>query len=281
MIGWFYIRRQNLSVLNANLLSSDFYREYPGGGGLDTNFWSANDKANFNLLLAEFRTQLDLLSLETRKPYGLTVAIGAGRDKIMNTDPAVYSLYLDWINIMSYDFYGAWVAAGPTNFHAGMVPDPANPQGNLPLTGILPGANKYYNIKDAVDYLIAQGAPEERLVLGVPFYGRGWTGVAPGPNGNGVYQSATGAAPGTYEAGIDDYKKLKNAAGIVQYFNATGSSFKYDSASRTWWSYDTPADVDRKVVYAKSRGLRGAFSWSLDGDTADGELLARMALVAS
>lgn len=82
------------------------YREYPGGGGLDYNTFSVADKENFSKLLAEFRYQLSLMSMTTGKAYGLSVAIGAGRDKIMMTDPAIYSQYLDWVNIMSYDFRG-------------------------------------------------------------------------------------------------------------------------------------------------------------------------------
>ncbi|WP_158791115.1 hypothetical protein, partial [Streptomyces sp. NRRL WC-3549] len=40
---------------------------------------------------------------------------------------------------------------------------------------------------------------------GIGFYGRGWTGVTQAAPGG----TATGAAPGTYEAGIEDYKVLK------------------------------------------------------------------------
>ncbi|KAI9034499.1 putative chitinase, partial [Hyaloraphidium curvatum] len=249
--------------------------EFPGGGGLPYNTWSATDKANFNLLLAEFRAQLDAISLETGKPYGLTAAIGAGRDKITSTEPAVYSQYLDWVNLMSYDYNGAWDASGPTNFHSHLNPDPASPSFSAPNTNL-----RYYNTRDAVDYLLAQGMPANKLLVGLAFYGRGWTGVSPGGTGvNGVYQPATGAARGTYEAGIEDYKVLKNAAGTLFVHNATGQSYKYDSAGRNWWSYDAPRDIDMKVGFTKAKGLRGVFSWSIDGDTADGELLSRSALV--
>lgn len=218
--------------------------------------------------------------MTTAKPYGLTIAAGSGRDKIMVTEPSVYSQYLDWINVMSYDYHGAWDATGPTNFHSNLYGDPNTPDYNSPTTGILPGANRYYNIKDSVEYLIASGAPASKIMVGLPFYGRGWTGVKPGPAGtNGVYQNATGAAAGTYEAGYEDYRVLKNAAGTVYLHSPTQQSYKYDLQSGTWWSYDTPADIDRKVAFAKTNGLRGVFSWSLDGDSDNGELLSRCVLV--
>ena len=46
--------------------------------------------------------------------------------------------------------------------------------------------------------------PASKLLLGVGFYGRGWTGVTQAAPGG----TATGAAPGKYEAGIEDYKLI-------------------------------------------------------------------------
>ena len=70
-----------------------------------------------------------------------------------------------------------------------------------------------YNANDAVQALVAEGMPRNKILLGLPFYGRGWNGVAAGSNGNGLYQAASGAAPGAYEAGINDYKVLKDKVG--------------------------------------------------------------------
>jgi len=114
----------------------------------------------------------------------LTAAVGAGKDKIDNTEPALYAQYMDWINLMTYDFHGGWETS--TNFNAQLFADPADPS-----TGM---AREYVGDK-AVQYMIAAGVPRDKLLLGIPFYGRGWTGVAPGPNGDGLYQAATGTAP--------------------------------------------------------------------------------------
>ncbi|WP_373279520.1 glycosyl hydrolase family 18 protein [Chitiniphilus eburneus] len=245
--------------------------EFPGShGGQPYNTVSPADTQNFTLLMKEFRTQLDAL----KSGYLLTAAVGAGKDKIDLTEPAEYSKYLDWINIMSYDYNGTWAAQGPTDFQSHLYPDPANPNAIDSKTGEASLAT-YYNTDSAVKSLLAKGVPAKKLQLGIPFYGRGWTGVQPGPNGDGLYQKASGAAKGTYEAGNEDYKVLKNAPGTVYYHPTTKQSWKYDGSN--WWSYDTPQDIAVKIDYAKRNGLGGVFSWALDGDTANGELAKEIA----
>ncbi|GHF39256.1 chitinase [Deinococcus metalli] len=229
--------------------------EYPGGGGLAYNTVSAADRQNFTLLLQEFRRQLDAL-----KPGSLlTIAAPGGADKIANQDPAAYRDAVSWVNIMTYDFRGAWDSTGPTNFHSNLYTDPNGP-GTAPA--------RTYSVDAAVTAFLNAGMPASKIVIGVPFYGRGWTGV-PGA-GNGLYQSATGAARGTYEAGIEDYKVLKNAPGTVYRSGVTGQMWKYDGT--TFWSYDDETVIAAKMAYIKSRGLGGAMAWSLDGDDATGTL---------
>jgi len=241
--------------------------EFPGGGGQPYNNVDANDKANYTLLLQEFRRQLDAYGAQTGKRYALTAAIGSGGDKIANTDPAEYSKSLDWINVMTYDFHGGWEPTGPTDFQSHLYPDPDSPNAKTDV-------GRSYNVDTAVKTLLAKGVPASKIVVGIPFYGRGWTGVQAGPKGDGLYQTATKPAPGTYELGIEDYKVLKSRPGTVREHPITRQSWKYDGS--TFWSYDTPAVVRVKVNYAKQNNLRGVFSWALDGDSPDAELLKVM-----
>ena len=94
---------------------------------------------------------------------------------------------------MTYDFFGACDADGPTAPHS-----PLTSYAGIPQAG--------FNSADAIAKLKAKGVPATKLLLGIGFYGRGWTGVTQSAPGG----TATGAAPGTYEAGIEDYKVLKN-----------------------------------------------------------------------
>jgi chitinase len=242
--------------------------EFPGVQGVGYNTVAPEDKQNFTLLLAEFRKQLDELAAANQKKYYLTVAIGVGRDKIEMTEPREYARYLDWINMMTYDYNGGWNAQGPTDFQSHLYADPSNPQykcSGKPADKCYGDRSlvSYYNTDDAVNLLIQAGVNPKKLVVGIPKYGRGWTGVT--NVNNGLYQKATDAARGTYEKGIEDFKVLKNAAGTVYVHPVTKQSYKFDGSN--FWSYDTPEVIQTKIDYAKAKGLNGGvFSWSLDGD---------------
>ncbi|QHB70055.1 glycosyl hydrolase family 18 protein [Stenotrophomonas sp. 364] len=225
--------------------------EYPVACGLSCG--TPADNANYTALLAEFRRQLDAV----RPGLLLTVAVGAGIDKIRVTDPAAYHPYLDFINVMTYDFHGAWDPQ--TNHHSALFDSPADPS---------TGDQKLYNSNDAMEAFLSRGVPASKLNLGIGYYGRGWTGVASG--NNGLYKSAGGAAPGTYEAGIEDWKVLKNLTWPV--YTDTVAKATWISNGTTFWSVDTPAMVTEKMGYVKAQGLGGAFFWEFSGDDPQGTL---------
>jgi chitinase len=238
--------------------------EFPGVAGQPYNTFDPSDKQNYTLLLAEFRRQLDTIGAQDGKRYLLTVAIGAGGDKIALTNPGEYSKSLDWINVMTYDYHGGWEGSGPTDFQSNLYPDPDSPNmKSAPL-------NTYYG-DAAIKALLNAGVPPSKLVLGIPLYGRGWSGVAAGPKGDGLYQKSTKAATGKYESGIEDYKVLKGAAGTVYEHPVTKQSYKYDGS--TFWSYDSPTTIRVKNAYVKQMSLRGVFGWELDGDGPNAELM--------
>ncbi|MFC8080847.1 glycosyl hydrolase family 18 protein [Streptomyces sp. NPDC057137] len=187
--------------------------------------------------------------------YLVTAAVTADASsggKIDAADYAGASQYMNWLNVMTYDFFGAFAAQGPTAPHSPLTSYPGIPQAG-------------FNSADAIAKYKAQGVPAKKLLLGIGFYGRGWTGVTQAAPGG----TATGAAPGTYEAGIEDYKVLKNTCPVTGTVGGTA----YAKCGSNWWSYDTPATIASKMTWAKSQGLGGAFFWDFTGDTANGELV--------
>ncbi|WP_055716230.1 glycoside hydrolase family 18 protein, partial [Streptomyces torulosus] len=217
--------------------------EYPNACGLTCD---TSGRESFEDLMAALRKRFGKKEL-------VTAAITADASKGGRIDAADYAgaaKYVDWYNPMTYDYFGAWDAT--TAPHSPLYPYP----------GI---ANPVFNTASTIAKLKSLGIPSSKLLLGLGFYGRGWTGVtASAPGG-----TATGPAPGTYEAGYEDYKVLRTRCPA----NGRVGGTAYAKCGDEWWSYDTPATVKGKMKYKKAQGLGGTFFWELSGDTPDGELI--------
>jgi chitinase len=231
--------------------------EWPSTEGNAGNVIRPEDKANFLGLIQEFRSQLNAYGSTVGKTFDLTAFLPADLAKIDAGINGQIFNSLTFATVQGYDFYGPWL---PQTNHQSQLRNPAaNPA----------PANQKYSVDSAVAKYLSIGAPANKLVVGVPAYGRGWTGV---PNvNNGLYQNGS-AASGTYEAGIEDYDVLKNRPGTVFRDNANGAVWKYDGT--TFWSYDDPQLIQAKGQYVKAGGLGGLMIWSLDGD--DGSLVTAM-----
>ncbi|MCW3842377.1 glycosyl hydrolase family 18 protein [Micromonospora yasonensis] len=220
--------------------------EYPNACGLQCD---ASGPNAFKNVISALRTRFGSSFLVT----AAITADGSSGGKIDATDYAGAAPNLNWIMPMTYDYFGAWAAQGPTAPHS-----PLTSYTGIPQQGFWADA--------AIQKLKSKGIPSDKLLLGIGFYGRGWTGVTQTAPGG----TATGAAPGTYEQGIEDYKVLKNTCPAT----GTVAGTAYAKCGSNWWSYDTPATIGGKMTYAKNQGLGGAFFWELSGDTSNGELIS-------
>jgi chitinase len=222
--------------------------EYPNACGLTCD--SSGPAALKNLLQA-LRSRFGSSALVT----AAITADGSTGGKIDVADYAGAAQYVDWFNVMTYDFFGAWAAQGPTAPHS-------------PLTSYTGIPTQGFNADAAIQKLKGKGVPASKLLLGIGFYGRGWSGVTQSTPGG----TATGPAPGTYEQGIEDYKVLKTRCPSTGTIAGTSYSF----CGGQWWSFDTPSTIAGKMSYVRGQGLGGAFFWELTGDTTNGELITAM-----
>jgi len=235
--------------------------EYPGACGETCNY-REEDTQNFTALLAEFRSQMDALSAQTGKTYYLSIAAPAGETYYSKIELDKIHPYLDFINMMTYDFHGAWDSETLTNLHAPLYGDPADP-------GYADGMWADHAIQD----YLAAGIPAGKVNLGIPFYGRGYSGVDDGPNNDGLYQPFSRCARGKYECGIDDYKEVvKLESSYTKYLHPVAKSV-WVFNGREFWTYDDPTSVDIKMDYVQNLGLGGAMFWEFSGDTSDAALL--------
>lgn len=231
--------------------------EFPVGGGMKTG--RPEDRHNYTLLLKELREQLDAQSRVDGRPYFLTIAAPAS-PSILENNQEIDQIhpYLDWINLMTYDFHGVWDSI--TNFNAPLYAAPEDPAGSR------------LNTHAAVRAYVEAGVPKDKLVVGVPFNGRGWQGV-PGEN-HGLYQPAAGPSHGTYHAGAFDYTDLKRnyIPRMERHWHAAAQvPWLYDPRAGLMISYDDPESIRAKAAYVQSHELGGIMIWELSQD--GGELL--------
>ncbi|MFF7405128.1 glycosyl hydrolase family 18 protein [Streptomyces murinus] len=219
--------------------------EYPNNCGLTCD---TSGPEAFKNVMAALRAKFGAGKLVT----AAVSADGSDGGKIDSADYSGASQYVDWYNVMTYDFFGAWDAQGPTAPHS-----PLTSYSGIPKAG--------FTTADAIAKYKAAGVPASKLLIGIGFYGRGWTGVTQDAPGG----TATGPAAGTYEQGIEDYKVLKSSCPVT----GTVAGTAYAHCGSNWWSYDTPSTIAGKMSWAKTQGLGGAFFWEFSGDTSDGELV--------
>ncbi|CAM5562353.1 cellulose binding domain-containing protein [Streptomyces californicus] len=154
---------------------------------------------------------------------------------------------------MTYDFFGAWAAQRPDGPALAADLVRRHPAAGLHL-------RRRHREAQGPGRPGQEAPPRHRLLR--PRLDRRHPGRPPAA-------PATGPAPGTYEAGIEDYKVLKNSCPAT----GTIAGTAYAHCGNNWWSYDTPATVGTKMAWAKSQGLGGAFFWEFNGDTTNGELV--------
>lgn len=225
--------------------------EYPGQPGED-NVYRPEDQENFTRLLQTVRRHLDEQGERDGRTgddhYLLTIAAGASERFVQHTNMAAAQEPLDFVNLMTYDFHGRWT--DHTGHHANLYA-PASPD------------TVQRSAAAAVDLFIEAGVPPHKLVLGVPFYGRGWTGVE--PQNNGLYQ------PYAEPRGGFPYDTLAahfiNKHGFTRYWDEGAQApYLWNPDSAFVITYDDPASLQAKAQFIKSRGLGGVMYWEHNSD---------------
>ena len=240
------------------------------GIDIDWEFPAAADTQNATLLMREFRGQLDALGSTNHRHYLLTMFGPAGQQNFSNIELGKVARVLDYYNVQGYDFHGTWETS--TNHASPLFDDKQDP-----------AASENFNINYTIASYLKAGVPARKLVLGIPLYGRGWTGV---PNTHhGLYQTSTAPAPFApsdflQTPGVETYLTLSSATaqGYKSYLDRRRiAAWLYDSTTQTFWSYDDPTTVQLKTIYIKSLGLGGAYVWALKDDDSNATIIKTMA----
>lgn len=229
-----------------------------GFDGLDIDWEypaNADEARNYVELLAAVRAELDAYSRRAAggHHFELTVASPAGAQHYEKLDFAGMDRYLDFWNLMAYDYAGSW---DQNSGH----------QANLYHCYDNPACTPF-STATAVEYYTSHGVAPNKIVLGMPLYGRAFE------NTDGPGKPFQGTGEGTWEAGVLDYKKLPLEGSDVIHDEAVGASYCYNGQQRKLVTYDTPQIAKTKVEYLRRSGLGGAMWWESSADKEGDESL--------
>ncbi len=189
--------------------SVDFLREFPFFDGIDidyeyatslmdtgnpTDFDYSNPRRpylneSYDVLMRVLREKLDQAGVEDDRYYQLTVAAPASSYMLRGLEQYKPAIYLDFLNMMSYDLHGSWNAF--VGHNAPLYDNGADPEldawrvydtSNLETAPYM--AHGSLNTEWAANYF--KGIiPPGRINVGIPYYTRGWQDVEGGTNGFG------------------------------------------------------------------------------------------------
>lgn len=217
--------------------------EYPG---------TATDKQNYTILLQQLRDSLDAIEPQMGRELMLTIAAGASPSHISYVEWNNVMSILDFVNMMTYDFYGTW-----DNFT----------NHNAPLNPVTSGAQPGFSCSEAVNNLLAQGVPADKITMGVAFYGR--SQMTPGAPD--VYVTSTGQADNGHFGADEGTPLYYNIMSVIDEFdyhwdNNAQVPYLTGKTTNSFVSYDDETSIELKAAFINTKALRGAIIWEISGD---------------
>ena len=222
--------------------------EYPGQVGIG-NVHRPEDKQNYTLMFRALRQSLDSLQQQTGNKLLLTAAVGAFRHFLQHTEMGKAQQYLDYINLMTYDYMQDSI--GITVHHTNLYP-----------------SKKYVtenSVNKAVGDFIAAGVPVNKLVVGIAFYGRS-IGVADGSTDGLGTKTTVHMRGGGYTYLKDSLINL-NISGFKYYRDKDAMApYLFNAQLMQFISFDDEWSVKNKCRYAVKKGMAGVMFWEYAED---------------
>ncbi|KAG1655761.1 Acidic mammalian chitinase [Nymphon striatum] len=210
------------------------------GLDFDWEFPNGKDKALFLLLLQEFRQAL------TQRKSNLILSAAVSSSSYIYNIPLM-AKYLDFINVMTYDFNSFW-SRRRTAYNSPLYAETLET-----------GSERTRNSNFSMHSWLNGGAASTQLNMGMPTYGRGF--ILANESNHGYN------APAVNQAGTPRYaeicKFLKNGGHRV--FD-NSSKVPYAYGMKKWISFDDMESVTYKSKYIKEMKFGGSMVWVLDSD---------------
>nr|XP_043618621.1 class V chitinase CHIT5b-like [Erigeron canadensis] len=210
------------------------------------------DMVNLRRLLHEWRAAVKKEAKETCKPQ-ILLSAATYYNPVVTLDD-VYRKYpvtsinknLDWINAMCYDYRGSWDKTA-TGAQAALY----DPHSNISTS---------YGLQAWIKAKIHK----DKLVMGLPLYGRTWQ--LKDPNVYGIGAPAVDVGPGIEgQMPYVDVEKFNIQNNAIVVFDISTVS-TYSVAGTSWIGYDDVRSTEMKVAYARELEIGGYFFWAVNGD---------------
>jgi chitinase len=229
-----------------NLDGVDIDWEYPAMPGEEGNIYRPVDKQNYTTMFEEIRKELNIFEKESGNKKLLTTAVGGYIDYVQHTEMVKAAKFLDYVNLMTYDLFVGDTAVN----HAGLYESPFYKSGR--------------NANHCVDVFVEAGVPVEKLVLGLPFYGRSFTlkDAADVPIGKKFVKQGY----------VDGYTYIKDSLVNQKGYKAFRDTvaqvpYIYNAATKTMISFDDEQSVAAKCKFVMQKKMAGVMFWEYNSDT--------------
>ncbi|CAG0917165.1 unnamed protein product [Notodromas monacha] len=229
--------------------------EYPGAYDRGGNYM---DRDRF----LDWVRELKAAFYAAGKGWEITVAVPVARFRLNEGYhvPELCQLF-NAIHLMTYDLRGNWV--GYADVHSPLYKRPELDQ----------WAYEFLNVNDGAALWVEFGCPVEKIIIGVPFYGRTYKlGSADNHElGAPVIKWENGGEPGPFT----------RARGFMSYYEIC-SAMKTDGdwpdrwddvglvpftyKEKFWTGYENTRSVGIKMDWIKQQGYGGGMTWAIDMD---------------
>ncbi|HTY37709.1 MAG TPA: glycosyl hydrolase family 18 protein [Bacteroidota bacterium] len=204
------------------------------GVDIDWEYPAAAGRSNTTAFFQELHDSL----ANALVPLTLSIAAPA-TDWNNGYDWTVMKNILDWVGVMTYDFYGSWTTKiGP----------------NSPLYGNFTQTDQGW-IDNSVSFYLGKGVPRSKLLIGTAFYG--WKF-----NGSSMYGSGVGTAQLTYTS----IAPLMQQGWTRSWDALARVPYLVNAAQTNVISYDDSMSIVGKMSYIKTQSLGGTIIWALGED---------------
>lgn len=233
--------------------NDEYDRGCPGG---------SEDKENYTLLLKEIRQAYKDNDLNDKM---LTIANTGNYEKLKLQEPDKYIDYLDFINVMTYDFHGAF--DDTTNHHSPIYQNKDDPTKYGKYSFCAEDAMKMY----VKEYKI----PSEKLNVGAPYYSRGWSEVDTSSGKDGLFAKASKGYKGSWDSPQSpagqvpwfQLKEMENKNGWKKYFDEKAKvPYLYNENLKSMLSYEDENSLKERCNFVNKNNYGGMIIWEISGD---------------